>query len=125
MSVWTFPDHNTANSMAGIADRTPSLGRSDDCNSSAGPDTPSDKSPFIYAQTYSIPPPTMDAIALPHRVGTPQPAPLHTTLPNILDPQTAANVPIRHICCIGAGYVGMSRDLSQSDGKNTSDTCHL
>ena len=48
----------------------------------------------------------METVTLPHRVGTPQPS-MHTAvLPNILDPATAANVPVRHVCCIGAGYVG-------------------
>lgn len=48
----------------------------------------------------------MEAFALPHRPGTPtQRAPL-AVLPDILDPDTAANVPIRRVCCIGAGYVG-------------------
>ncbi|KAK4548468.1 hypothetical protein LTR36_009378 [Oleoguttula mirabilis] len=48
----------------------------------------------------------MDTVALPQRAGTPQPSQLNATLPNIMDPETAANVPIRNICCIGAGYVG-------------------
>ncbi|EMC97071.1 hypothetical protein BAUCODRAFT_68459 [Baudoinia panamericana UAMH 10762] len=45
-------------------------------------------------------------ISLPQRVGTPQPSQLHAALPDIMDPETAANVPIRTVCCIGAGYVG-------------------
>jgi UDPglucose 6-dehydrogenase len=44
-------------------------------------------------------------MTLPYRMETPQLA-MHAALPDIMDPNTAANVPIRHICCIGAGYVG-------------------
>ena len=64
-----------------------------------------DRSPYAYAQTYSIPD-SMDAVFLPQRAGTPQPSQLNATLPDIMDPQTAVNVSIRNICCIGAGYVG-------------------
>lgn len=85
-------------------------------SSSAGTDTPFDKSPVFYAQTYSIPD-TMDAVVLPQRAGTPQPSQLNAALPNIMDPETAANVPIRNICCIGAGYVGKSRDYAKSDSR--------
>ncbi|TKA79984.1 hypothetical protein B0A55_02092 [Friedmanniomyces simplex] len=86
--------------------QTPSLGRSDDSavDSSSGPGTPSDMS--MFAQAYSIPADAMDMGALPERVGTPQPSRYHTALPDILHPETASNVPIRTICCIGAGYVG-------------------
>ena len=53
----------------------------------------------MIGQHYSIP---MDGIAL-------QPATLgsqHDQLPDINDPSTADR-PIRKVCCIGAGYVGM------------------
>jgi hypothetical protein len=96
--------------IAGMTDGTPSLGRSDDSAEDrdplSGPHTPSDRSPFIFGDSYTIPPP-MESVTLPHRVGTPTPSSMSAVLPNILDPQTAANVPIRHVCCIGAGYVGM------------------
>lgn len=84
---------------------TPSLGRSDDssADNQSVPATPADMSPYIEAQTYSIPP--IDAMVLPRRPDTPQMA-LHASLPDIMDPNTAANVSIRHVCCIGAGYVG-------------------
>ena len=88
---------------------TPSLGRSDESgtDTASTPATPTDMSPFIDAQTYSIPP--LDAMILPHRVDTPQLA-LRATLPEVMDPSTARGVQIRHICCIGAGYVGKSFD---------------
>jgi len=96
--------------MTSITDYTPSLARSDDSTldaSSAGPATPSERSPFMSAQIYTTGP-TMDAILLlPHRAPQPPSSSLHTRLPDILDPETAANVPVRHVCCIGAGYVGM------------------
>ena len=84
---------------------TPSLGRSDGsaADLESNPATPSEMSPFIDAQMYSIPP--VDVMSLPRRADTPQLA-LHSALPDILHPDTAANVPIRHVCCIGAGYVG-------------------
>ncbi len=86
--------------------QTPSLGRSDDSavDSSSVPGTPSDMS--MFAQAYSIPADSMDMGALPERVGTPQPSRHHIALPDILHPETASSVPIRTICCIGAGYVG-------------------
>jgi hypothetical protein len=96
--------------IAGMTDGTPSLGRSDDSaeDPASGPQTPLEgRSPFMFGDTYTIPPP-METVTLPHRVGTPQPSSMSAVLPNILDPQTAANVPIRHVCCIGAGYVGKS-----------------
>ncbi len=85
---------------------TPSLGRSDDSavDSSSVPGTPSDMS--MFAQAYSIPADSLDMGALPERVGTPQPSRYHMALPDILHPETASSVPIRTICCIGAGYVG-------------------
>ncbi|KAK5125550.1 hypothetical protein LTR85_000661 [Meristemomyces frigidus] len=94
--------------MDGTFEGTPSLGTSDDSaidSNSAGPDTPLDKSPDVCGQTYSIPD-IMDAVALPQRAGTPQPSRMNAILPDIMDPETAANMPIRNICCIGAGYVG-------------------
>ncbi|KAK0936167.1 hypothetical protein LTR29_012265 [Friedmanniomyces endolithicus] len=86
--------------------QTPSLGRSDDSavDSSSIPGTPSDMS--MFAQAYSIPADSMDMGALPERVGTPQPSRYHMALPDILHPETASSVPVRTICCIGAGYVG-------------------
>jgi UDPglucose 6-dehydrogenase len=60
-------------------------------------------SPFLNSEMYSLPP--IDSMTLPYRMETPQLA-MHAALPDIMDPNTAANVPIRHICCIGAGYVG-------------------
>jgi len=111
MSRWPVVDAFA--SMAGMIEQAPSLGRSDDSavdSSSTGPQTPCDRSPFAYAQTYTIPPPSMDLTALPQRAGTPQPSQFRAALPDIMDPETAANVPIRTVCCIGAGYVGMSRD---------------
>ncbi|KAK4569808.1 hypothetical protein LTR86_002777 [Recurvomyces mirabilis] len=93
--------------MAGMIEQAPSLGRSDDSavdSNSTGPQTPHDSSPFAYAETYAIPPP--DMTALPQRAGTPQPSQFRAALPDIMDPETAANVPIRTVCCIGAGYVG-------------------
>ncbi|CAK4030982.1 UDP-glucose 6-dehydrogenase [Lecanosticta acicola] len=96
--------------MAAFTDATPSLGPSTAStvdSSSDGPATPSDKSPFLSADVYSLSPP-IDALtlALPHRPATPtQRSPL-AVLPHILNPETAANVPIRKVCCIGAGYVG-------------------
>lgn len=93
--------------MAALADSTPSLGRSNEssANNSSGPGTPMDNSPLMGVDMYSIPP-SADAFPLPYRPGTPVQHSLHTVLPDILDPDTAANVPIRRICCIGAGYVG-------------------
>jgi hypothetical protein len=81
---------------------TPSLGQSDGSavDSSSMPPTPA-LSPFMNADVYSLPP--VDSMALPYRMDTPQLA-SYATLPDIMDPSTAANVPIRHICCIGAGY---------------------
>ena len=94
--------------MGSTIESAPSLGRSDDSaiDYSSGPATPSDRSPYISGHTYAIPQP-LETIALPQRVGTPQPS-LHAVLPDILHPETAASVPIRHVCCIGAGYVGTS-----------------
>lgn len=85
--------------------RTPSLGRSDDSavDMASNPATPSDLSPFMAAQTYAIPP--VEMASLPSRAETPQ-SDIHSALPDIMDSDTAANVPIRHVCCIGAGYVG-------------------
>lgn len=101
----------STHSMAGFLDRTPSLGRSDDsgADTTSIPPTPSDKSPAMYAQTYAIPPPLDASIALhpPLRAATPQPGQF-AALPNIMDPATAASVPVRRLCCIGAGYVGES-----------------
>ena len=84
--------------------RTPSLGRSDESSfdSNSTPATPA-MSPFLNSEMYSLPP--IDSMTLPHRMETPQLA-MHAALPDIMDPNTAANVSIRHICCIGAGYVG-------------------
>ena len=81
------------------------MGRSDDsaADSASNPATPADMSPYMNAEMYSLP--HMDAIALPQRAETPHMA-LYAALPDIMDPKTATNVPIRHICCIGAGYVG-------------------
>ncbi|KAK5116787.1 hypothetical protein LTR62_007461 [Meristemomyces frigidus] len=95
-----------------MMEHAPSLTRSDDSaresdSNSTGAHTPFDRSPFAYGQTYTIPPPGMDIIAaLPQRVGTPQPSQFRAVLPDIMDPETAANVHIRTVCCIGAGYVG-------------------
>ena len=94
-------DSFRASSMAS----TPSLGRADE---SAGdvasiPATPAGLSPYMSADAYSLLP--IDAIVLPHRADTPHGV-FHAALPDIVDPDTAANVPIRHVCCIGAGYVG-------------------
>lgn len=84
---------------------TPSLGRSDESAGDAAstPATPADMSPYMSADAYSLP--LIDAMVLPHRADTPHGA-FHAALPEIMDPNTAANVPIRHVCCIGAGYVG-------------------
>jgi UDPglucose 6-dehydrogenase len=60
----------------------------------------------MMAHTYTIPSANMDSLALPHRVGTPQPSQFSAALPDILDPETGAYKPIRHVVCIGAGYVG-------------------
>lgn len=98
---------------------TPSFGHSDSsaADSASGPHTPSDRSPFLFGDAYTIPP-SLDGVSAltlpPHRGGTPQPsAMMHAAvLPEILDPHTAANVPIRNVCCIGAGYVGKSKDDS-------------
>lgn len=67
------------------------------------PRTPGDMSPFMNGNVYSLPP--IDAMTLPQRAGSHRTS-LHASLPDILDANTAANVSIRHICCIGAGYVG-------------------
>jgi len=85
--------------------RAPSLGRSDESvvDSMSIPQTPADMSPFIGGNVYSLPP--MDAMTLPQRAGAPRSS-IHASLPDILDPNTAANVSIWHVCCIGAGYVG-------------------
>ncbi len=86
---------------------TPSLNQSDgsviDINSA--PATPT-MSSFTSAEVYSLPP--VDSMALPDRVATPLDA-SHATLPDIMDSRTAANVPIRRICCIGAGYGKQNR----------------
>lgn len=81
---------------------TPSLGQSDESamDSSSTPATPA-MSPYLNTEMYSLPP--VDSMALPHRMGTSQLA-SYATLPDILDPNTAANMSIRHLCCIGAGY---------------------
>ncbi len=83
----------------------PSLGRSDESavDQSSNPHTPADMSPFISGEVYSLPP--IDAMALPEHANTSQRS-YHASLPDILDPNTAARIPIRHVCCIGAGYVG-------------------
>ncbi|KAK3701835.1 hypothetical protein LTR37_015257 [Vermiconidia calcicola] len=94
MSVWAEA------SLDSPSARTPSLERSD---GSALPDTPSEMSPYLSAKVYSIKP--TDAMAPPSQINIRQTA-LHARLPDILDPNTAANVRIRHICAIGAGYVG-------------------
>ncbi|KAK3699614.1 hypothetical protein LTR37_016350 [Vermiconidia calcicola] len=94
MSVWAEA------SLDSPTARTPSLERS---NGSSLPDTPSEMSSYLNAEVYSIKP--TDAMALPLQINTRQRA-LHAPLPDILDPNTAANVRIRHICAIGAGYVG-------------------
>lgn len=85
--------------------RTPSLGRSDESavDLSSNPATPADMSPYMNGDVYTLPP--IDAMALPQRADTERL--LHASLPDILDPNTAASVPIRSVCCIGAGYVGM------------------
>lgn len=108
------PDGGSSPLMAGLTDGTPSLGRSNEgsVDFSSGPATPWDRSPFMAGETYSIPPP-MDHILLPHRPATPTQPSLHAVLPNILDPDTAANVPIRRVCCIGAGYVGASSRVTR------------
>lgn len=110
MSSWFASVLDTAPSMASFLDRTPSLGRSDDSGPdiSSIPPTPSDKSPAMYPQHYAIPPP-MESVALHPtlRAATPQPG-QYAALPDIMDPATAASIPIRHVCCIGAGYVGES-----------------
>lgn len=89
---------------------TPSLARSDDDNSAPDsasvPATPFDMSPFMAGQTYAIPPMDMAMASLPNRAETSQ-SQIHAALPDIMDPNTAG-APIRHICCIGAGYVGKS-----------------
>lgn len=59
----------------------------------------------MAADVYALPP--MDALALPRQAELTQ-ATLHASLPDILDPRTGANNPVRHVCCIGAGYVGKS-----------------
>ena len=92
--------------MAGLSQRAPSLGRSNSSTGdSPGPETPADTSPFMSAQAYAIPL-DMSEMVLPHRPATPTQPALHAVFPDILDPDTAANVPIRNVCCIGAGYVG-------------------
>lgn len=60
----------------------------------------------MSAQAYAIPPDAISEIVLPHRPATPTQPALHAVFPDILDPDTAASVPIRNVCCIGAGYVG-------------------
>jgi hypothetical protein len=60
--------------------------------------TPSDRSPNMVGQHYSIP---MDGIALQTAMLASQ----HEQLPDINDPSTARRV-LRRVCCIGAGYVG-------------------
>lgn len=49
--------------------------------------------------------PPIDGMALYNPVDTSHTA-LHAKLPDIMDPSIAAIVPVRQICCIGAGYVG-------------------
>lgn len=60
-------------------------------------------SPDIEAGSYAFP--AINTLALPQRAG-----PTHriyqAVLPDIMNSDTAADVPIRNICCIGAGYVG-------------------
>ncbi|EME43333.1 hypothetical protein DOTSEDRAFT_54187 [Dothistroma septosporum NZE10] len=48
----------------------------------------------------------MSEMVLSHRPATPTQPALHAVFPDILNPDTASNVPIRSVCCIGAGYVG-------------------
>lgn len=120
--------HDETTASSGSLDPEPSLGRSDDGSSAVDsswtvPATPSDRSPFMSAQAYSIPP-TMDSMVLPFRVGTPQPSSFHAQLPDIMDPRTAANVHIRHVCCIGAGYVGMFRNAAKQFVMCGADTCN-
>lgn len=89
--------------MALPLERLPSLTGSDSgCPSVSSVATPSDRSPFMIGQHYSIP---IDGIALQ------QPNTLdcqHAQLSDISDPSTAGRL-IREVCCIGAGYVGTSR----------------
>ena len=71
-------------------------------DSNSTPATPS-MSPYMSAAMYALPP--IDAISLSRGLEASQLA-RHAALPDILDPRTATNTPIRHVCCIGAGYVG-------------------
>ena len=65
--------------------------------------TLAEMSPYINAQIYSLP--AVDARVLPGQIDIPQSA-LDTTLPNITSPDSAAKFTVRHVCCVGAGYVG-------------------
>lgn len=93
MSTWFWPLLDATPHMAGVIERTPSLGLSDDSavDSSSGRTTPE-----MYPQ-YALPAAAEQS---------PSDVPTLPSLPDIIDARTAASVPIRNVCCIGAGYVG-------------------